>query len=79
MPASSRWWQTAPVKGLASLAIALAVAFVPLFVNKVRARTRAPAVEIVASPDIIADTLGSIPCDSAATDSSRTCPPTTGK
>ena len=67
------WWHAAPVKGLASLGIALAITFLPLAINKIRARARAPAVEIVASPGIIADTLGSAACDSATTDSSATC------
>ena len=76
MPGSSEWWQSAPVKGLASLAIALAITFLPMFVNMMRARARAPAVEIVASPGAIADSLRSLACDSAATDSLKACKPT---
>ena len=79
MPAPSAWWHSAPAKGLASLAIALAVTFMPMVINVVRARARAPAVEIVASPGDIADSLRTLACDSAATDSSKACRPAAGR
>ena len=79
MSAPAQWWHTAPVKGLASLAVALAITFLPMFINKVRARSHAPAVEIIASPGVVADTARSQPCDTAATDSGAACKPTADK
>ena len=44
------WWDTTLTKALASLAIALAVTFLPLAIDQVRARRRAKPIRIVAPP-----------------------------
>ena len=43
------WWDTTLTKALASLAIALAVTFLPLAIDQVRARRRAKPIQIVAT------------------------------
>ena len=48
-------------------------------INKIRARSRAPAVEIIASPGVVVDTVRSEPCDTAATDSATACRPAANK
>jgi hypothetical protein len=49
MQTLERWWDTPLTKALASLAIALAVTFLPLAIDQVRARRRAKPIQIVAS------------------------------
>jgi len=44
-----RWWNDTLPKAMASLVVALSVAFLPLAVNEVRARRRAKPIQIVAT------------------------------
>ena len=57
------------LKGTASLAVALTITFLPMLVNNIRARRQAAPVEIIASPGVVADTLG---CPAGA-DSAAEC------
>jgi len=59
MSTLARWWQHPLVLGLASLAIALAVAFLPLGIDTLRARKRAAPIEVLASPGTVSDSTGS--------------------
>lgn len=53
------WWQTPLAKGLTSLAIALAITFMPMGINRVRAMKRATVIEVIASPaGAVTDSLG---------------------
>jgi hypothetical protein len=79
MPTVGRWWEHPLTMGVASLAIALTVTFLPLGVNVLRARTQAPVVEIIASPGTIVDSLGSRPCAPGTGDTAATCKPAATK
>jgi hypothetical protein len=58
MTLADRSWGASLLKGIASLAVALTITFLPMLVNNIRARRQATPVEIIASPGAIADTLG---------------------
>ena len=72
MTFGDRSWEASLLKGIASLAIALTITFLPMLVNNIRARRQATPVEIIASPGAVADTLGSAPCPGGA-DSAAAC------
>ena len=78
MTGDDGWWNTPLTKGIASLALALAITFLPIAIDGVRARRQAAPVEIVASPGVVVDSLGEKPCTPDAGDTSRVCPPTDG-
>ena len=61
MTTLARWRQHPLVLGLASLAIALAVSFLPLVIETLRARKRATPIEVLASPGTVADSVSSPP------------------
>ena len=50
MQHQGRWWDRPLSKGVSSLLIALSVAFLPLWIDQVRARRSAKPIEIVAYP-----------------------------
>lgn len=79
MPTLGRWWGHPLTMGLASLAIALTVTFLPLGVNVLRARSQMPVVEIIASPGNVADSLGNPACAPVAGDTSVACTPPPAK
>jgi hypothetical protein len=72
MTLGDRSWGASLLKGIASLAVALTITFLPMLVNNIRARRQAAPVEIIASPGVVADTLGSAPCPAGA-DSASAC------
>jgi len=59
MSTLARWWQHPLVLGLVSLAIALAVTFLPLGIDALRARKHATPIEVLASPGTVTDSTGS--------------------
>jgi hypothetical protein len=59
MSTLARWRQHPLVLGLASVAIALAVTFLPLGIDALRARKRATPIEVLASPSAVTDSTGS--------------------
>jgi hypothetical protein len=75
MALGDRSWGASLLKGIASLAVALTITFLPMLVNNIRARRQAAPVEIIASPGVVADTLGSAPCPAGANnaDSASAC------
>jgi hypothetical protein len=59
MSTLARWRQHPLLLGLASLAIALAVTFLPLGIDALRARKRATPIEVLASPGAVTDSTDS--------------------
>ena len=69
MSMPERWWEKPLPMGVSSLAIALAVALLPMAVDEIRARRRAKPIQIIApqdSPPVPAGTKACRPADDTA-------------